>query len=286
MPRAAAVARMPRVLRRFLRHRLAAAGVVMILLLALASIFAPLLSPYDPERIQLAHRFASPLQQGHILGADQLGRDVLTRLMFAGRISLAVGVSAMAVTVVVGFAAGSFAAYVGGVVDSIIMRLTDMMLCFPSMFLLLFIAVFITPTLFSISLIIGLTSWMEMARIIHSQVLSVKQRDYVHAARLAGASRSRIILRQILPNTIAPLLVAATLNTANAILLESYISFLGFGVQPPAASWGNMLTNAQSDFQLDPWLAVFPGLAIMLAVLSFNYIGDGLRDALDVRLRV
>jgi len=144
----------------------------------------------------------------------------------------------------------------------------------------------VPPSLLSIALMIGLTSWMEIARIVHTQIRSLKEQDFIQAARLAGASPLRIVLRQILPNTLAPLLVAATLNTANAILLESYISFLGYGIQAPDASWGNMLTNAQSDFEIDPWLAVFPGLAITLAVSSFNFIGDGLRDALDVRLKL
>jgi peptide/nickel transport system permease protein len=159
------------------------------------------------------------------------------------------------------------------------------MLCFPSVFLLLFVAAFVTPSLTSMALMIGLTCWMEIARIVYSQILVLKSADFIAAAQMVGAPSWRIILRQILPNTMAPVLVAATLNTANAILLESYISFLGYGIQPPAASWGNMLTNAQSDFQVDPWLAVFPGIAITLAVTSFNFIGDGLRDALDPKMR-
>lgn len=269
-----------------MRHRMALAGLVVIILMACGSAFAPWIAPYDPDHIDLLHRFAPPLSTGHILGADELGRDVLTRLLYAGRISLSVGVSAMVVTLVVGFMAGAFAAYYGGVIDAVLMRLTDMALCFPNIFLLLFVAAFVTPTLPTVALIIGLTSWMEIARIVHAQILALKEQDFIKAARLSGASSGRIVLRQILPNTVAPLMVAATLNTANAILLESYISFLGYGIQPPAASWGNMLTNAQGDFQLDAWLAVFPGIAIMLAVLSFNFIGDGLRDALDVRIRL
>jgi peptide/nickel transport system permease protein len=191
----------------------------------------------------------------------------------------------MLVTVVVGFSVGAFAAYYGGWVGTLLMRLTDIMLCFPSVFLLLFVAAFVTPSLTSMSLMIGLTCWMEIARIVYSQILVLKSADFIAAAQMVGAPSWRIILRQILPNTMAPVLVAATLNTANAILLESYISFLGYGIQPPAASWGNMLTNAQSDFQVDPWLAVFPGIAITLAVTSFNFIGDGLRDALDPKMR-
>ncbi len=272
------------VLRRFTRHRLAALGVLVIAVLAVASACAARLAPYDPDDIDIANRYAPPFASAHWLGADDLGRDVLSRLMFAGQISLSVGVAAMLVTLVVGFAVGAFAAYHGGWLDTVLMRLTDMMLCFPTVFLLLFVAAFVTPTLVSIALMIGLTCWMEIARLVHAQILALKSADFITAARMAGAPSWRIVVRQILPNTLAPILVAATLNTANAILLESYISFLGYGIQPPAASWGNMLTNAQSDFTVDPWLAVFPGLAITLAVASFNFIGDGMRDALDPRL--
>jgi peptide/nickel transport system permease protein len=161
-----------------------------------------------------------------------------------------------------------------------------MVLCFPNIFLLLFLAAFISPGLGTVALIIGLTAWMEVARIVHAQVLALKEQDFILAAQLLGLPRWQIVLRHILPNTMAPILVAATLNIANAILLESYISFLGYGIQPPTASWGNMLNNAQSDFALDPWLAIFPGIMITLAVMSFNFIGDGLRDALDPRLKV
>jgi peptide/nickel transport system permease protein len=273
------------VARRFLRHRLAVLGVVLIALLGIGAAFAPHLAPYDPDDIEITSRYAPPLSEGHLLGTDDLGRDVLSRLMYAGRISLSVGVAAMLVTLVVGFAIGAFAAYYGGWTDTVLMRLTDVMLCFPSVFLLLFVAAFVTPSLSSIALMIGLTCWMEIARIVRAQIMALKSADFIAAAQMVGAPAWRIVLRQILPNTLAPILVAATLNTANAILLESYISFLGYGIQPPEASWGNMLTNAQSDFQVDAWLAVFPGLAITLAVASFNFIGDGLRDALDPRVR-
>ena len=271
--------------RRFFRHRLAVLGLVVIVALALSAAFAPWIAPYNPDDVDIANRYAPPLSLGHLLGSDDLGRDVLTRLMYAGQISLSVGVAAMAVTVIVGFAVGAFAAYLGGWVDVALMRLTDTMLCFPSVFLLLFVAAFVTPSLASISLMIGLTCWMELARVVYGQIRVLKSADFVAAARMVGAPVWRIILRQILPNVMAPILVAATLNTANAILLESYISFLGYGIQPPQASWGNMLTNAQSDFLVDPWLAVMPGLAITLAVTSFNFIGDGLRDALDPKMQ-
>ncbi|WP_311032134.1 ABC transporter permease [Mesorhizobium koreense] len=273
------------VLKRLLRHRLSILALIVLAILIVGSAGAHWLAPHDPEELDIANRYAPPLTAGHILGSDDLGRDVLTRLMYAGQISLSVGIAAMLVTVVVGFSVGAFAAYYGRWVGTLLMRLTDIMLCFPSVFLLLFVAAFVTPSLTSMALMIGLTCWMEIARIVYSQILVLKSADFIAAAQMVGAPSWRIILRQILPNTMAPLLVAATLNTANAILLESYISFLGYGIQPPAASWGNMLTNAQSDFQVDPWLAVFPGIAITLAVTSFNFIGDGLRDALDPKMR-
>ena len=271
--------------KRFMRHRLAFFGVAIIAILLVGSALAPWLAPFDPDDIDIINRYAPPLSPGHWLGSDDLGRDVLSRLMFAGRISLSVGIAAMLVTVVVGFAVGATAAYHGGWVDAALMRFTDIMLCFPSVFLLLFVAAFLPPNLGSMALMIGLTCWMEIARIIYAQILTLKQTDFIAAARMVGAPAWRIIVRQILPNSMAPIFVAATLNTANAILLESYVSFLGYGIQPPEASWGNMLTNAQSAFQVDPWLAIFPGIAITLAVACFNFIGDGLRDALDPKVR-
>ena len=271
--------------KQFMRHRLAFFGVVIIAILLVGSALAPWLAPFDPDDIDIVNRYAPPASPGHWLGSDDLGRDVLSRLMFAGRISLSVGIAAMLVTVVVGFAVGASAAYHGGWVDAALMQFTDIMLCFPSVFLLLFVAAFVPPNLGSMALMIGLTCWMEIARIIYAQILTLKQTDFIAAARMVGAPAWRIIVRQILPNSMAPIFVAATLNTANAILLESYVSFLGYGIQPPEASWGNMLTNAQSAFQVDPWLAIFPGIAITLAVACFNFIGDGLRDALDPKVR-
>lgn len=274
------------VTRRFMRHRLAMAGLAVMIVLVLATICAPLIDPRDPLAIDIVHRFAPPLHSGYLLGSDDLGRDEFSRLLYAGRISLTVGLAAMVVTIMVGALVGATAAYYGGIVDILLMRLTDMVLCFPNIFLLLFLADFISPTLVTVALIIGLTAWMEVARIVHAQVLALKEQDFILAAQMLGLPRWRIVLRHILPNTMAPISVAATLNVANAILLESYISFLGYGIQPPTASWGNMLNNAQSDFSLDSWLAIFPGIMIALAVMSFNFVGDGLRDALDPRLKI
>lgn len=271
-------------LRRFLRHRLAVVGTIVIVLLAVTCAVGPFISPFDPLRIEIADKFARPLSGGYIFGGDELGRDVLTRLLTAGRVSMTVGLCAMAISVVIGTLAGAVAGYYGGAIDSLIMRFVDAMLCFPTIFLLLAMAAFIRPNLFTITLIIALTSWMSVARLVHGQVRALKEREFTLAARALGAPNWYIIRRQLLPNAVAPIVVAATLNVANAILLESYISFLGYGIQPPVASWGNMLNNAQTYFNSAPWVAIFPGLMITLAVTSFNFLGDGLRDALDPHL--
>jgi peptide/nickel transport system permease protein len=271
--------------RRFFAHRLAAAGLVISILLILSAIFAPALSPRDPLQISILDKFQPPLSGGFLLGGDEVGRDLLSRLLYAGRISLLVGFAAMAVTVLVGTVIGLVAGFYGDRVDAILMRLTDALLCFPTVFLLLVLAAFVGASLLSITLIIGLTSWMELARILRNQTLALREQDYVQAAHAVGATNLRLIVRHLLPNSLAPIMVAATLNIANAVLAESYISYLGYGIQPPAASWGNMLNNAQSYFNVAPWIALFPGVLITLTVASFNFVGDGLRDALDPRAR-
>jgi peptide/nickel transport system permease protein len=269
--------------RRFFRHRLAAAGLIVSLLLILSAVFAPVLAPKDPLQISILDKFAPPLTGGYLLGADEVGRDLLSRLLFAGRISLLVGFAAMVVTVLVGTVVGLVAGYYGGGVDAVLMRFTDALLSFPTVFLLLVLASFVGASLLSITLIIGLTSWMELARILRNQTLALREAEYVQAGRALGATNPWLISRHLLPNSLGPIMVAATLNIANAVLAESYISYLGYGIQPPVASWGNMLNNAQSYFTNAPWIALFPGVLITLTVASFNFIGDGLRDALDPR---
>ncbi|MFM8678024.1 MAG: ABC transporter permease [Alphaproteobacteria bacterium] len=276
-----------RVWRRFLRHRVALGGAVVVALLLSAALLAPILSPQDPTLLDTSVRFLAPLVDPRFpLGTDELGRDTLSRLLHGGRVSLTVGLVAMATTVLTGAAIGIAAGYLGGLADTLLMRFVDTMLCFPQVFLLLVVAAFVPPTLLSISLVIGLTSWMEVSRIVRAEILNLKEQDFVAAARALGASRARIMFRELLPNAAAPILVAATLKVASAVLMESYISYLGYGVQPPLASWGNMLTNAQGYFDTVPWLAVLPGVAITATVMGFNFLGDGLRDALDPRLRM
>jgi peptide/nickel transport system permease protein len=272
--------------RRFRQHRMAMFGLLTIVVLFLASLFAPAIAPYDPDRVDPIARHQPPLSAGHLLGTDEIGRDVLSRLLFAGRVSLIVGFAAMIVTITVGSLVGLCAAYYGGKTDVLLMRLTDVFLSFPTIYLLLVLAAFVRPSVLSITLIVGFTAWMEVARIVRAQFLTLKEQEFVTAARAMGSTAPRIMLRELLPNGVGPIIVAATLQVAAAILAESYISFLGYGIQPPQASWGIMLNNAQDFFTRAPWLAIFPGVAITLAVLAFNFVGDGLRDAFDPRQRV
>ena len=267
-----------------MRHRLAVFGLITIIVLILLSALGPILSPFDSTHITITSRFTPPFGSKYIFGTDELGRDLLTRLLSAGRISLTVGLVAMAMSICFGSLAGAIAGFYGGTIETLIMRFVDAVLCFPSIFLLLALAAFVKPSLLTITIIIALTSWMEVSRIVHGQMRALKEREFTLAARAMGATNWYIVWRQLLPNAIAPIVVAATLNVANAILLESYISFLGYGIQPPTASWGNMLNNAQEYFSSAAWLAIFPGIMITLAVTSFNFVGDGLRDALDPRL--
>ncbi len=277
-----------RIWRRFLQHRLAVAGGVRGGIAAADGAFSPLdISRTTRWSLDTQRRFIPPLTDpDFILGTDEMGRDLLSRLIYGGQISLVVGIAAMFATIVTGLIIGLLSGFYGGRVDNLLMRFTDTMLCFPQVFLLLVLAAFITPTVISIALIIGLTSWMEVARIIRAQIKYIREQDFVQAAFALGASEARIMFKELLPNAIAPVLVSATLNVANAVLMESYISFLGYGIQPPLASWGNMLTNAQAYFDTATYLAILPGVMITLTVMSFNFLGDGLRDALDPRLRM
>lgn len=271
---------------RFRQHRLAMGGAATIIALTLGSFLGPHLLPFDDTQIDVLHRFAPPLSGSHLLGTDELGRDILARLMMGGRISIAIGFAAMAIALAVGTGIGMVAGYYGGLVGTLLMRFVDAVLCFPTIFLLLALAALVEPGLFSMTLLIAATAWMNVARIVEAQIKALRDQDYAVAARAIGASGARVMVKELLPNAVAPVVVAATLNVAKAILLESYVSFLGYGIQPPLASWGNMLNNAQIYLSSAPWLAIMPGLAITLAVTSFNFVGDGLRDALDPRMEI
>jgi peptide/nickel transport system permease protein len=268
---------------RFMNHRLALLGLAMITLLTLACILGPYLLPYGSLHIDLRARFAPPMTGNHYLGTDPLGRDLAARLLMAGRISLLVGFSAMLLSIVIGALVGVVAGYRGGWISAVLMRTVDGFLSFPSIFLVLALSAALRPSPVMITVIIALTKWLEVARIVEAEVRSLREREFVQAGRMLGLSGTHIMFREILPNAMGPIIVAASLTVARAILLEAYISFLGYGIQPPLPSWGNMLNGAQQYLASAPWLAIIPGAAITIAVTSFNFIGDGLRDALDVR---
>jgi len=252
--------------------------------ISLAAIFAPLLTAHSPTAIDVDNILKAP-GAAHPFGTDALGRDIFARMLYGGRVSLWVGFLAVGLSVAVGLFFGLVAGYFGGLLDELIMRGVDVMLCFPSFFLILAVIAFLEPSLTNIMIIIGLTSWMGVARLVRAEALTLKRRDFVRAAVLAGAGNAGIISRHILPNAAAPVLVSATLGVAGAILTESSLSFLGLGVQPPTPSWGNMLLEGKEVLEIAPWLSIFPGAAILLTVLGYNLLGEALRDLLDPRLR-
>ncbi|NLF14689.1 MAG: ABC transporter permease [Anaerolineaceae bacterium] len=281
--------------RRFRHHRMAMAGAVMLILLILYCFGGALFISEDYANLtDTKQRLQAPSRE-HPFGTDTVGRDILARTIYGGQISMLIGLSAAAIEVVAGVLIGALAGYYGGVIDSLLMRFTEAMFTIPQLFLLLVMAKFfankfpainilgrtLSGSVVVIVLIIGVTSWMYLARIVRADFLSLKEREFVTAAHTVGTRSLSIIFRHILPNTAAPIIVAATLGVANAILSEAYISFLGLGVQPPTATWGNMLDRAYNYVSTAPWMWVFPGLLIVLVVLSINFLGDGLRDALD-----
>jgi ABC-type dipeptide/oligopeptide/nickel transport system permease subunit len=278
-------------LRRFRRHKLAVVSAVFLLVLFFVAIFAPVIAPHDPNRqdLQLA-QFGVPAspQWSHPLGSDQLGRDVLSRLIYGSRVSLLVGFAATGVAIVIGTCLGAISGYTGRWTDMAIMRAADMMLAFPPLLFLMAVLVAVPRTALNIAIVIGVIGWMHVARLVRAEFLTLRTREYTEAARAIGASPISIMFRELLPNAMGPVIVAATLAIPTAILAESTLSFLGFGIQPPLASWGNMLGPAWSQMQNHNawWLGLFPGLAIALTVLAFNFVGDGLRDALDPRSRL
>jgi len=266
------------------RYGMLAAGLVLVGGMSLAAVLAPLLAPFDPNAINVDAMLQTP-SAAHWLGTDALGRDVLSRILFGARVSLWVGFVAVGISSSIGLVLGLVAGYFGRLTDELIMRGVDVMLCFPSFFLILAVIAFLEPSLVTIMAVIGLTSWMGVARLVRAETLALRGRDFVLAAKVAGAGPVRIIFRHILPNALAPVLVSATLGIAGAILVESSLSFLGLGVQPPDASWGNMLLDGKEVLEIAPWLSVFPGLAILFTVLGYNLLGESLRDLLDPRLR-
>jgi len=272
--------------RRFRRHKLAVLGMSMLVVLSLAAIFAPLLVQHPPNAVDLSAYRMAP-SSDHWLGTDSAGRDVYSRLLYAGRVSLSVGIVAVGIYVAIGTVLGGLAGYFGGWVDGVIMRLADMVLSFPAIIVIITIVSIVGPSIFNVMMVIGLMGWPPIARLVRGEFLTLREREFVLASVATGATSARIIFRHVFPNALTPVIVNATFGMASAILLEAGLSFLGLGVQPPTASWGNMLNAAQSITILEqmPWLWIPPGLMIVLAVLSINFVGDGLRDALDPRSR-
>ena len=266
------------------KNRLALAGGVVVVLLVVIAVLAPVLAPHDPHRPNVKKMLEDPSSR-HLLGTDQLGRDVMSRMIYGARVSLAVGFVSVGIATAIGLMLGSVAGYKGGFFDASIMRLVDLMLVFPSFFLLLAVLAFLQPSIWTIMSVIGLTSWMRVARLVRAEFLTLKEREFVLASHAIGARGFRIIWRHILPNAMAPVLVAMTLGIPHAILTESGLSFLGLGVQPPYATWGNILNEGKDAIEIAWWLSFYPGLAILLTVLAYNLFGEGIRDALDPRLR-
>ncbi|MBM4331100.1 MAG: ABC transporter permease [Deltaproteobacteria bacterium] len=270
--------------KRFRKNKLALVGAFIVISLFLVALFAPLLSPYDPGQINIKKVLHNPSAE-HIFGTDQLGRDVFSRMIWGSKISLLVGFVSMGLATVIGIFLGALAGFYGRWIDNLIMRFVDIMLCFPTFFLILAVIALLEPNIWNIMIIIGITGWMGVARLVRAEFLSLKERDFTVAEKALGARDFRIIFRHILPNALAPVLVAATLGVAGAILTESALSFLGIGVQPPTPSWGNILTAGKDNIQIAWWLSLYPGLAILITVLGYNLLGEGIRDAIDPRLK-
>lgn len=271
--------------RRFKKHRTAMFGGVVILLFIATAVFASVLTPYKFDQIDLYNRKAAPSWQ-HPMGTDELGHDVLTRLLHAGRISLTVGFVAAITAVILGTLVGATSGYFGGWPDNLLMRFTDIMFSIPDLPVLIVLARYMGGSVVGIIIVLSVFAWMGPARLVRGELLRLRTQDFTDAARALGASDSRILFRHMIPNALAPVIVAATLTVGGAILSEAALSFLGIGIQPPTPSWGNMLQNAQDFIWTTPWLAVWPGAMIFLTVLCFNFLGDGLRDALDPRLKL
>ncbi len=272
--------------RRFLRHRLAVGAAVVIGLLYLVAVFAPWLAPYDPiDDIFVTRRLDGPSLQ-HPFGVDEVGRDLLSRVIWGSRISLTVGFVAASISLVLGVTFGALAGYFGGVIDTVIMRIVDLLMAIPPILLIIAVVAALGPSFTNVIIVIGATGWTQYARVTRGEFVSLREEEFVESARALGSKTTRIVFYHILPNCLAPIIVLATLNVATAVLIETSLSFLGFGVQPPVASWGNILTPGRQYLRHAPHIATIPGIAISITVLAFNLAGDGLRDALDPKMDV
>lgn len=265
-----------------LQNQLARWGFAIIATILVLALLAPLIAPYDPDAINVKAILLAP-SSAHWMGTDGLGRDVFSRMLFGARISLLVGFVAVGIATVIGVILGAIAGFYRGWVDVVIMRLVDVMLSIPTFFLILAVIAFLSPSIWNIMIVIGLTSWMGVTRLVRAEFLSLREREYVLSAQTLGAKNLRLIFQHLLPNSLTPIIVSFVLGVASAVLVESGLSFLGLGVQPPQASWGNILTDGKEYIEFAWWLSLFPGLAILLTVLGYNLLGEGLRDALDPR---
>ncbi|MCU4137658.1 MAG: ABC-type dipeptide/oligopeptide/nickel transport system [Thermodesulfobacteria bacterium] len=276
---------MKEILKDLIRHKIGLFSLITILILVVLALFAPYLSPYDPFEINV-NEILLPPSFKHPLGTDLLGRDVLSRMIYASRISLEVSLVAVGISIGIGVFFGSLAGYLGGIVDQIISRFIDIMLCFPTIFLILAVIAYLEPSILTIMIVIGATSWMGVARLVRAEILSLKERDFVLIARVYGAGTFRIIFKHLLPNALPPILVSASLGLGQAILIESALSFLGIGVQPPIPSWGNILIEGKETLEVAWWLSVFPGFAILITVLAFTLLGETLQEILNPRKEI
>ena len=270
--------------RTFRRNQLACVGAAVVGVLVVIALLAPVLAPWDPNKPDMK-RILEPPSAKHWLGTDQIGRDVFSRLLYGSRISLAVGFVSVGIATLIGILLGAAAGYHGGFTDGVIMRLVDLMLVFPRFFLLLAVLAFLKPSIWTIMAVIGMTGWMGVTRLVRAEFLALREREFVIWSESIGAGALRVIFKHILPNALAPVLVAMTLGIPAAILTESGLSFLGLGVQPPYATWGNILNDGKDLITYAWWLTLYPGTAILITVLSYNLLGEGIRDALDPRLR-
>ena len=271
---------MKNILKKLIKNKFAMIGLTTIILLILVSVFAPVISPYTPSQQNIFERLQPP-SLTHIFGTDDLGRDVFTRMIFGARISLSVGFISVFIILVIGTFLGIVSGYYGGKADYIIMRFTDIVLCFPTFFLIILVIAFVEPNIYNVMVVIGVTSWPGLARLVRSEVLSLKEREFILVSKMMAVSNIKIFCVHILPNIISPLMVYSSLAIGGAILTESALSFLGLGVQPPMSSWGQILTSGKDYIYMAWWLSLFPGIAILVTVLAFNLVGEAIRDILD-----
>ncbi len=267
-----------------IKNRMAFSGLIFIAIILIFALFAPFVATHNPTDVD-TKSILSPPSKYHILGTDTLGRDIFSRIVYGSRISLSIGFIAVGIAVLIGIFFGSLSGYYGGKIDSTLMRFVDIMLCFPTLFLILAVIAFLEPSIFNIMFVIGATNWMGVARLIRAEILTLKERDFVAASKVMGAHDGWIILKHLIPNAIGPIMVSATLGIGGAILIESSLSFLGIGVQPPTPSWGNILMDGKATLGVAWWLTIFPGLFILLTVLAYNLLGEGLRDLMEPRMK-